>query len=37
VELLATINPKNRWAKLQRRQLGAANESKRGFGFWRRK
>jgi hypothetical protein len=37
VELLAKINPKNRWAKNQMRQLGAANESKRGFGFWRRK
>lgn len=37
VELLAKIDPKNRWAKAQLRQLGAANEAPRGFGFWRRK
>ena len=37
VEFLAKINPKNRWAKAQLRQLGSAVETKRGFGFWRRK
>jgi hypothetical protein len=37
VERLAELEPKNRWAKAQMRQLGAGKSSKSGFGFWRRK
>jgi tetratricopeptide (TPR) repeat protein len=37
VERLVQIDPKNRWAKAQIRQLGTGKEAKRGFGFWRRK
>jgi len=37
VEKLADLDPKNRWARAQMRQLGAAQDTKRGFGFWRRK
>lgn len=37
VERLVQIEPKNRWAKRQIRQLGTGEKPKRGFGFWRRK
>jgi len=37
IQRLASVDPKNRWAKAQMRQLGTAKTSKRGFGFWRRK
>ena len=37
IQRLASVDPKNRWAKAQIRQLGSAKTGKRGFGFWRRK